>query len=63
MMDKREIDIDGIRIPYDCGTSIINLDNAKKAYPKHEYIGTTAVYYVNGEIRTMQHPIHFFKLK
>lgn len=60
-MDKREIIVDNRMVEYTLGTTIINLDNAKRFYKGMEYITTTSTYFVNGERIEKNYPIHFFK--
>ncbi len=60
-MDKLEVILEGQKITYIVGTSIINLEKAKKQFKDFEYITTTSTYYVNGEKHEESYPIHFFK--
>lgn len=60
-MSQKYVLIGNVKYPFDKMTDIINIEQAKKEFSDHFYLGTSSVIYVDGKEHLLEHPFRFFK--
>lgn len=60
-MSAKYVMIGNVQYPFDKMTDIINIEQAKKEFSDHLYLGTSSIIYVDGKEHLLETPMRFFK--
>lgn len=60
-MSQKYVVIGNVKYPFDKMTDIVNIEQAKKEFSDHFYLGTSSVIYVDGKEHLLETPMRFFK--